>query len=291
MAQSLPVHVPVMVDQVLYWLDPQPGQVIVDATLGGGGHARALAERVAPDGLIIGLDRDPQAVAAAEENLAGLPIKPVHANFADLPELLAEWDISAVNGILMDLGVSSDQLADPDRGFSFGCEGPLDLRFDPTRGEPAHRLVNRLSVSHLAELIHQYGEERYARRIARSIVEHRPIQTAAQLAEVVRACVPRTRGRPRIDPATRTFQALRIAVNEELRWLKLALRRCSEYIKQGGRWAVISFHSLEDRLVKTAFRRDSRLRVLTARPIQPSEDEVARNPRARSARLRVAERL
>ncbi len=291
MAESGPVHVPVMVDQVVHWLDPKPGQVIVDATLGGGGHARALAQCVEPGGLIVGLDRDGAAVTAAEKNLAGLPLRALQANFADLPEVLDQWDIHAVHGILMDLGVSSDQLADPGRGFSFSSTGPLDLRFDPTQGEPARRLVNRLGAVHLAELIHRYGEERYARRIARAIVEHRPIESSAQLADVIRRGVPGFKGRARIDPATRTFQALRIAVNDELKWLEVALRRLPECLKPGGRWVVIGFHSLEDRLVKAAFRRDGRLRVLTPKPVQPGEAEIARNPRARSAKLRAAERI
>jgi len=291
MVEPVPVHVPVMVDQVVHWLDPQPGRVIVDATLGRGGHARAMAERVEPGGLIIGLDRDPAAVAAAQTHMSGLALRPLHANFADLPEVLDQLDIDAVDGILMDLGISSDQLADPERGFSFSSPGPLDLRFDPTRGEPARRLVNRLGASHLAELIRGYGEERYARRIARAIVAHRPIETAAQLAELIRRCVPGAKGPARIDPATRTFQALRIAVNDELKWLEVALQRLPECLKPGGRWVVISFHSLEDRLVKTALRREGRLRVLTPKPQRPQDAEIAQNPRSRSARLRAAERI
>jgi 16S rRNA (cytosine1402-N4)-methyltransferase len=193
---------------------------------------------------------------------------------------------------LLDLGLSSDQLADVERGFSFHSTGPLDLRFDPSRGEPAWKLVERLSSEHLADLIFQYGEERYSRRIARRIVETRrtnPIRTAADLARVVRESVPRSRDE-RIDPATRTFQALRIAVNDELKWLGVALRRLPACLGTGGRIAVISFHSLEDRVVKDALRADERLTVLTRRPIRPSEQEVAANPRSRSARLRVAER-
>ena len=205
---------------------------------------------------------------------------------------LAALDVSAVNGILLDLGLSSDQLGDPARGFSFQSSGPLDLRFDQTRGEPAWKLVERLSAEHLADLIYRFGEERYSRRIARRIVEVRrasPIHTAADLARIVRESVPRSRDE-RIDPATRTFQALRIAVNEELKWLEVALRRMPDCLRPGGRLVVISFHSLEDRLVKEAFRNDARLEVITRRPIRPTEREIESNPRSRSAKLRVAER-
>ena len=205
----------------------------MDGTLGGGGHARALAERVGPGGLIVGLDRDPAAVAAAQQGLAGWPIRPVQANFCDLPEVLAEMAIEQVDGIVLDLGLSSDQLADDERGFSFSSTGPLDLRFDPMRGEPAKRLINRLSAEHLADLIYHYGEERYSRRVARAIVERRrekPIETAAELAELVRRCVPRS-SVERIDPATRTFQALRIAVNDELKSLEIGLRRLPECLR------------------------------------------------------------
>jgi 16S rRNA (cytosine1402-N4)-methyltransferase len=192
----------------------------------------------------------------------------------------------------LDLGLSSDQLSDPERGFSFHSNAPLDLRFDPTRGEPAWRLVERLSADHLANLIFEYGEDRYSRRIARQIADTRrssPIRTAADLARVVRESVPRFRDE-RLDPATRTFQALRIAVNEELKWLEVALRRIPDCLRRGGRLAVISFHSLEDRLVKEAFRNDDRMEVVTRRPIRPTDREVVENPRSRSAKLRVAER-
>jgi 16S rRNA (cytosine1402-N4)-methyltransferase len=197
-----------------------------------------------------------------------------------------------VDGILLDLGLSSDQLLDAERGFSFHSAGPLDLRFDPSRGEPAWKLVERLSAEHLANLIYRHGEERYSRRIARRIVETRraaPIRTATDLARVVRQSVPRSHTE-RIDPATRTFQALRIAVNEELKWLEVGLRRLPDCLRPGGRLAVISFHSLEDRLVKESFRDDARVDVLTRRPVRPTEEECAVNPRSRSAKLRVAER-
>ena len=292
MSESSSVHVSVMLEEVVHWLDPRDGGLLVDGTLGGGGHSRALAERIGPGGRVIALDRDPAAVTAATKTSAGLPIQPVHGNFCDLPEILAEWGVAAVDGVVLDLGISSDQLADAARGFSFSSQGPLDLRFDPTRGEPARRLVNRLSPEHLADLIYQYGEERYSRRIARAIAERRrenPIETAADLAELVRRCVPRSRYE-RIDPATRTFQALRIAVNEELKSLEIALRRIPDCLKPGGRFVVISFHSLEDRRVKEAFRSDARLTALTRKPLTPTAAETESNPRSRSAKLRVAER-
>jgi len=216
------------------------------------------------------------------------------ANFCDLPEVLHELKIEAIDGIVLDLGLSSDQLADTGRGFSFSADGPLDLRFDPTSGEPAKRLVNRLSLDHLTELISHYGEERYSRRIAQAIVRRRrvqPIETSIELAELIRRNVPPPRGKPRIDPATRTFQALRIAVNNELVSLEIALRRIPDCLRPGGRAAVISFHSLEDRRVKESFRGDPRLNVLTRKPVRPEEEEISQNPRARSAKLRVAERV
>jgi 16S rRNA (cytosine1402-N4)-methyltransferase len=281
-----------MLAEVLDGLAPRPGSVVVDGTLGGGGHSRALAERVQPGGRLIALDRDPAAVDAARLHLADLHVLAVQANFCDLPEVLAEQGVTTVDGILLDLGLSSDQLADAERGFSFSSSGPLDLRFDPTRGKPAWRLLERLSAEHLADLIYHYGEERYSRRIARAIVETRrdkPIETAADLAELVRRCVPRSR-HERIDPATRTFQALRIAVNDELKSLEIALRRLPDCLRPGGRLAIISFHSLEDRRVKEAFRDDPRLTPLARKPATPSEEEIAANPRSRSAKLRTAQR-
>jgi 16S rRNA (cytosine1402-N4)-methyltransferase len=286
------IHIPVLLDEVVELLQPAPGKSFVDGTLGGGGHTRALAERIQPGGRVIAVDLDPAAIARAEQALTGLPIELAAGSYADVPELLAELAIPAVDGILLDLGLSSDQLAAAERGFSFQSTGELDLRFDPENGEPAWKLLSRLSEQHLADAIYQFGEERYSRRIARRIVEERrsrPIRTADQLAALVRSCVPRSRGH-QIDPATRTFQALRIAVNGELEALSTALRRLPECLRPGGRLAIISFHSLEDRMVKHAFRTDDRLSVVTRRPVQASEDEAHANVRARSAKLRVAER-
>ncbi len=289
---SKPIHIPVLAAEVIEHFDPQPRQTFVDGTLGGGGHTKLFAERVGPDGLVIAMDRDPQALNAAEVNLKGLPVKLVHGNFCDLPEVLAEMQISFVDGIVLDLGISSDQLADDDRGFSFTAAGSLDLRMDPSQGEPAWRLIERLSAEHLANLIYEFGEERHSRRIARKVVERRRttrIRTADQLADIVRSCVP-TGKRKGFDPATRTFQALRIAVNDELKSLDIVLRRIPECLRAGGRVGVISFHSLEDRRVKIAFRDDKRYEVLTKKPVRPSDAEVAGNPRSRSSRLRMAAR-
>jgi 16S rRNA (cytosine1402-N4)-methyltransferase len=285
------VHVPVLLPEVLEWLAPQPGSILVDGTLGGGGHTRELAQRVAPGGLVIGLDRDPRAIERTAAALQGLPVRLVHASYADLPQVLTELEIPAVDGILLDLGLSSDQLADDERGFSFHSEGPLDLRFDAESGRPAWELLQRMPTDQLADLIYEYGEERHSRRIAREIVaarQRQPIRTAAQLGDLLRRVVPRSR-HDRIDPATRTFQALRIAVNGELKELERALMELPNCLRPGGRAAIISFHSLEDRLVKQSFRDNPRWNSLTKKPIWPSEEEEERNPRSRSARLRVAE--
>lgn len=288
------IHVPVLLREVIEWLNPQPGQTFIDGTLGAGGHTRALAERVGPDGLVVAFDRDLAAIEAAETNLRGCPIKLVHASYREMPAVLAQLEIPAVHGVLLDLGLSSDQLADRDRGFSFDSDGPLDLRFDTTTGEPAWRLLERLDDARLADLIYQLGEERHSRRIARRIVEARrqsPVRAASDLAEIVRRAVPRTRDSERIHPATRTFQALRIAVNDELGALDEALRFLPDLLAPGGKAAIISFHSLEDRRVKEAFRDDARWHVLTRKPVTASEAEILANLRARSAKLRVAQRV
>jgi len=293
MTEPSSVHVSVLAEEVVHWLAPQPGMVLVDGTLGGGGHARLLAAAVGPTGKVIGIDRDPASIDVAQQELRRLPVRLAQANFCDLPEVLEQLEISQVDGVLLDLGLSSDQLADRSRGFSFSADGPLDLRFNPLAGEPARRLINRLSVEHLMQLISAYGEERYSRRIAQAVVarrRERPIETSAELAELIRRAVPNPPGGHRIDPATRTFQALRIAVNDELKSLEIALRRIPDCLRSGGRMAVISFHSLEDRRVKEAFLADLRLKVLTRRPLRPGDKEVAENPRSRSAKLRVAEK-
>lgn len=282
-----------MLPEVLEWLAPAPNKVLVDGTFGGGGHTHALASRVEPGGRVFAMDLDSEAIDRSQAVVEGLPVELAIGSYAKIPEMLRSYDIEQVDGILLDVGLSSDQLADEERGFSYQSQGTLDLRFDRSRGEAAWQLIGRLDERNLADIIYKYGEERLSRRIARRIVAKRqdePIRTADQLADLVRSCVPRSRGH-NIDPATRTFQALRIAVNQELASLEQALERLPNCLAPGGRLAIISFHSLEDRLVKHAFRNDQRLEVLTKRPLRPTEDETQRNPRARSAKLRVAERV
>lgn len=287
------VHIPVLPAEVLESLAPAAGQTIVDGTLGGGGHTRLIAEHVTASGRVVALDRDLVAVERAEREQPQPPVVPLHASYHRIDRVLDQLEIDAVDGILLDLGLSSDQLADATRGFSFQSDGPLDLRFDVGRGETAEQLLLRLPEKEIADLIYRYGEERFSRRIARRIVESRkarqPVRTTGELAELVRRCVPRSKHH-NIDPATRTFQALRIAVNEELAILEDALRRMPDCLKPGGRLVVISFHSLEDRIVKHAFREDDRLEVLTKKPVVASEEEERQNPRSRSAKLRAASR-
>ncbi|HJT75859.1 MAG TPA: 16S rRNA (cytosine(1402)-N(4))-methyltransferase RsmH, partial [Gemmataceae bacterium] len=239
--------------EVLQALEPAPGQVVVDCTVGAGGHARLLAERVVPGGRLIGLDQDAAMLDLARPRLDGLPVTLVQANFDRLREVLDELGLTAADGVLADLGVCSDQLDAAERGLSFQQSGPLDMRLDPSQGEPASALLRRLSERDLADVFYHYGEERFSRRIARRIVETRkrePLETTEQLAQLVRRCVPRPRGRrPAIDPATRVFQALRIAVNDELGALDRLLVSLPRVLRPGGRAAVISFHSLEDRKV------------------------------------------
>ncbi|ODT98077.1 MAG: 16S rRNA (cytosine(1402)-N(4))-methyltransferase [Planctomycetes bacterium SCN 63-9] len=294
-ASGLPaVHRSVLLNEVLEWLAPREGDVMVDGTVGAGGHAAALARRVGPLGRIVGLDRDPSMLALAAQAVRGLPVTLVHAPYSDMGEVLGGLEIPAVRGILLDLGLSSDQLAWADRGFSFAADGPLDMRFDQEgQGPTAADLVNSLGAEELANLIFELGEERFSRRIARRIVESRrtePIRTTRQLAELIRQSVPATYRRGPIDPSTRTFQALRIAVNDELKRLDALLEALPELLAPDGRVAIISFHSLEDRRVKWAFRNDPRLTVLTKKVLTATDQEVAVNPRARSAKMRVAQR-
>ncbi|MFN9273805.1 MAG: 16S rRNA (cytosine(1402)-N(4))-methyltransferase RsmH [Planctomycetia bacterium] len=291
---STSVHTSVLPAEVMSFLGVKPGMRVVDGTLGGGGHTRLLAEAVGPDGLVIAVDRYPVAIARGARELAGLPVRFAQANFRDIPEVLDALSLDAVDAVLLDVGLSSDQLSDESRGFSFESDGPLDLRFDPTEGEPAWRMVNRMKPESLADIIFEYGEERFSRRIARRIAavrEKQPIRTAREFARIVTSAIPKQHPPPRIHPATRTFQALRIAVNEELKSLRIALERIPTRLVPGGRLAVISFHSLEDRLVKQAFRNTQVWECLTRSPIEASNEEVLRNPRSRSAKLRAAARL
>jgi 16S rRNA (cytosine1402-N4)-methyltransferase len=291
---STSVHTSVLPAEVMSFLAVKPGMRVVDGTLGGGGHTRLLAEAVGPEGLVIAVDRDPIAIERGARELAGLPVRFAQANFRDIPEVLDAVGLDAVDAVLLDVGLSSDQLSDESRGFSFDSDGPLDLRFDPTEGEPAWRMVNRMKPESLADIIFEYGEERFSRRIARKIAavrEKQPIRSAREFARIVTSAIPKQHPPPRIHPATRTFQALRIAVNEELKSLRIALERIPTRLVPGGRLAVISFHSLEDRLVKQAFRNSQVWECLTRSPIEASNEEVLRNPRSRSAKLRAAARL
>jgi 16S rRNA (cytosine1402-N4)-methyltransferase len=290
-------HIPVMTSEVLQHLRPEGGGVFVDCTVGLGGHARALLEAGASR--VLGLDRDLEALARAEETLAPWSdrIALVHADFRALDEVLDRQQMARIDGALADLGVSSLQLDAPGRGFSFGRDEPLDMRMDRSSGDTAADLVARATERELADTIFTYGEERFSRRIARAIVAARkeaPVNTTAGLAAIVRRAIPR-RGFVRIDPATRTFQALRIWVNRELEGLDRFIEIAVARLRAGARIAIISFHSLEDRIVKHTMRaleqREPLVRVLTRKPVIPTEREVERNPRARSAKLRAAERL
>lgn len=288
-------------------LDCQPHRTYVDATLGGGGHALEILKRTSPDGRLIGLDWDEEALAEARKRLVsfGERVTLFRENFVRLPELLNTLDTAPVDGILLDLGLSSIHLEQKGRGFSFTGEAPLDMRMDQRRSGTAADLINRLSVFDLERILLDYGEERWARRIAKSIVwerEKRSIQTTEVLKEIVHRAIPGRFRSHRIDPATRTFQAFRIAVNEELENLREILETGWRLLKTGGRLCVISFHSLEDRIVKNAFRKlasgeaepfiqGAVMHVLTKKPVTPSEEECRRNPRARSAKMRCAERL
>ncbi|MDX2036241.1 MAG: 16S rRNA (cytosine(1402)-N(4))-methyltransferase RsmH [Isosphaeraceae bacterium] len=285
------MHRPVMLDEVVEALQPKPGSIIVDGTAGAGGHSRAIAERVGNDGRVIAFDRDARMIELARRAVEGLPVDLVHRPYSELVDELDARAVTAIDGVVLDLGLSSDQLAWEDRGFSFAADGPLDMRFDRDDGPTAADLVNSLSAEELANLIFEYGEERYSRRVARRIVEARKLEritTTARLAELVRSSIPGKWGP--IDPATRTFQALRIAVNRELDHLDRFLETIAERLKPGARVAIISFHSLEDRKVKWAFREDPRLEPLTRKPLTARAEETNANPRSRSAKLRVAER-
>jgi 16S rRNA (cytosine1402-N4)-methyltransferase len=284
-------HLAVLPVEVLRLLDPRPGEVWVDCTVGAGGHARLFVEHLGPVGRLIGLDQDPAMLELARARLIDRPVELVHANFDQLPEVLANRKIEAVDGVLADLGFASDQVEQPERGLSFRSQGPLDMRLDPTTGVTAAELVNTMSEATLADLFHEYGEERQSRRVARRIVERRkekPFATTSDLADLVRSCVRKSGG---IDPATRVFQALRIAVNDELGALDRLLAALPRVVKPGGRAGIISFHSLEDRRVKHAFRDRAVWEPLTKKPVEAGDEEIAQNPRARSAKLRVARRV
>lgn len=304
-----PLHQPVLYHQIILALRPRSPGKYVDATIGAGGHASGILQHSSPDGLLLGMDLDPTALAITRNRLShyGNRAILVHTSYTTLARQLQSLSWTEVQGILIDLGVSSMQLDTPTRGFSFQSEGPLDMRFDADSGPSAADLVNNLSEAELADLIWRYGEERQSRRIARAIVRSRPLQTTTQLTCLIQKTIGGKSGG--IHPATRTFQALRIAVNQELQALQAVLPQCVQALAPGGRVAIISFHSLEDRLVKEYFRKESRdcicdpvqavctcnhqavIKEITRRPLMASEEEIQQNSRARSARLRVAEKL
>jgi len=288
------VHVPVLVAEAMEYLAVQPDGIYIDATLGAGGHAQEILKRLA-SGRLLGLDRDPQALEVASGRLTGFGEKLImqHGNFAEIDALHAASGLGPADGVLADLGLSSLQLADAARGFSFNSPGPLDMRMDPGSDTTAADLVNRTRERDLADLIFKLGEERHSRRIARDIVKARPFRLTTELAQVVTRAIPSRAGLHQIHPATRTFQALRLAVNRELENLEQFLDRILPVLRPGGRVVILSFHSLEDRLVKHAFQRwqrEGRARILTRKVVRPTDEEVEANPRARSAKLRAAEK-
>ena len=301
-------HKPVLYKEIIHALQPKNFGCYIDGTVGAGGHARGVLEACAPDGRLLGLDLDPQALALARENLAPYDKRVVliQASYVSLPEAMKDlgWDL--VDGILLDLGVSSMQMDTPERGFSFQYEEPLDMRFNPEAGLSAAELINSISENDLAALFFKYGEEPRAKRLAKTIIRERPITTTAQLAEIAKRVYP---GYSRVHPATRMFQAIRIAVNDELTAVEKVLPLAAASLRPGGRLAVISFHSLEDRIVKEFMREESKdqinppyeqiytverkavLKEINKKPITPDEEEVNENPRARSAKLRIAEKI
>jgi 16S rRNA (cytosine1402-N4)-methyltransferase len=294
-------HFPVMAEEAMFWVIQENGRVYLDCTVGYSGHAEKILDASGPDSRLIGLDRDVVAITASREKLArfGNRAHLIHGHFVDLKQHLSASGISQVDGILFDLGVSSPQLEEPSRGFSFQGDGPLDMRMDQSMIGTAADLINRWPEAQLADTIFQFGEERFSRRIARAIVHaraHHPLATTKELVSVIEGAVPANYRHGRIHCATRTFQALRIAVNQELDSLEPALRDAVDVLSPGGRLCVISFHSLEDRIVKHTFRAlsgkdDPSLTVLTKKPQVPTREESDRNPRSRSAKLRAAQRV
>jgi len=294
-------HVPVLLQQTLGLLAPVPGEVFLDGTAGAGGHAEKIAERVGPTGLLVCADDDPSMLSIASGRLRGFPwVRMVRSDYSDLSRLREVAGGRMFDGMLLDLGISSPQLDDPSRGFSFRGDGPLDMRRDPGSGGPSAREILRRSTEReLADIFFRFGEERFSRRIARVLVAQRQrerIERTSQLADLVKSAIPRKAWPRKIHPATRVFQALRIAVNRELESLARFLGGFAAHLAPGGRVAVISFHSLEDRMVKVSFRErsagaEATLRVLTRKPVVPEDTEIAENPRAASAKLRAARNI
>ena len=307
-------HEPVMVNEALEFLQPRSGQVCMDCTVGGGGHAVEIVKRILPDGKLLGIDRDDDALKAAAKRLSEYPGNVIleKGNFSDIETIAWRSGIESVNGVIFDLGVSSYQLETPERGFSFRHEAELDMRMDTTQPVTAKDIVNSYSERRLTEIIRDYGEERWAKRIAKFIVDRRstrPIRTTTELVDIIKAAVPAGARGDRIHPATRTFQALRIAVNNELESLQAGLDAAIKLLVPTGRVVVLSYHSLEDRIVKEAFTRQAgrctcppglpicacgareNVKILTKKPVLPTDEEVRANPRARSAKLRAAQKL
>lgn len=310
-AMSVPVHVPVLLDEVVAGLQPGPGGRFIDCTVGLGGHAAAILKEILPSGKLLGIDADPDAIKISKDKLSeyGEAVTLVNDNFINLEAICKEYLFHPVDGILFDLGVSSLQLDTAERGFSFHLDAPLDMRFNAEQGLTASDIVNRFSEQELAKLIERYGEERHSRRIARYIAQNRPITTTAELAQLVGQALAASSRWSRIHPATRTFMAIRIAVNSELQNLELALNQTLDLLRPGGRLTVISYHSLEDRIVKQFMRYAASscvcppgtivcrcghvptLKLISRKVIKPTSLEIESNPRSRSARLRIAERL
>ncbi len=306
-------HLPVLYKECIDGLDIKPDGTYVDGTLGGAGHARGIAERLGPNGILIGIDRDRDAIDASGSRLADAKcdVRIVKGNYADIVDILSEQGIDKIDGGLLDLGVSSHQLDDPQRGFSYMCDAPLDMRMDRDDSGGAYDIVNHYDKSRLAEIIRDYGEERYAARIASRIEKERekkPIETTGELVEIIKAAMPAASKKEKQHPAKRTFQAIRIEVNGELEILEGALNDFIDVLKPGGRLAVISFHSLEDRIIKNVFNRRENpctcpknmpcvcgkkpeIKKINKKPIVASSDELESNPRARSAKLRICEKI
>ena len=309
-----PQHIPVLLNEIIDILSPESQGTYVDGTIGLGGHASAILDASVPNGRVIGIDLDPYALELTSNRLGNKDnrLTLVHGNFRDLDQILTQNSVPTVDGILLDLGVSSMQLDTPNRGFSFLHSGQLDMRMNPNQTISALKIVNETKTEQLANIIYEFGEERWSRRIARAIDQARrtsKIKTTQQLAETISAAVPRKKRYQRIHPATRTFQALRIAVNQELENLDIVLNHAIDALKAGGKLCVISFHSLEDRIVKRRFQKLARpsndlglklpaqnlhpppIKIVTKRPITASEEEISKNPRARSAKLRVCTKI
>lgn len=304
-------HIPVLINETIELLDCKSGDIIVDGTLGGGGHAEAILGEIIPNGILIGIDKDPDALAATRQRLHMYEdsLVEVHDSFANLDSILDKLGISEIDGMIMDLGVSSYQLDKDSRGFSYQSDALLDMRMDPTQSLTAHKVVNEYHEKELTRIISQYGEERWAVRIAKFIVENRPINTTWELTKIIKAAIPAKARRHGPHPSKRTFQAIRIEVNSELEILESAIDMAVNRLSSGGRLCVITFHSLEDRIVKNAFRKlqnpctcpsdspicicgkEPLIQILTRKPIIPSEDEVHKNPRSRSAKLRVCQKI